>query len=854
MSEGEGFLARPPMWTGRCDSTFDPGSSVLASALQTCRADKREELGNRGRKKPGADRTIEADDPQTFPMSSAQLRVWLTEQVMGVSAANNLCVGLRLSGALDTAALGLGLRIVLGRHEILRTTFDLVCGRPAQRVHQESPQALTFVDLSDAPELEQAAYVVARRLAYMPFKLERGPLLRVSLLRLSPEQHILFCTLHHIIADGWSLGLFVKEVAECYTAFCERRPPALKPLPLQYADCSAWEQDWLGSAEFQRQLAQYSSRLVGAPEPPHLAGAVEAGAGPSADGASRVIRLSSELMSAMRSLAQRQATTMFALSLATFTVLLWQLSGQEDQIIGVPVAHRNRIEFEELIGPFANIVVVRTDLSGNPIFSDLLARTRRGIVETLAYEDVPFEHLVQALQPARIMGRNPIFQILFASIPTAPPMDRFGDLTIAPYAVEAAAAPFDLSVSMVQEASGAAWVRAEYRTGVFTAEQISSLLHHYVHLLHEVVADPEVPLVQLGRPPEPWMVQARSVPPPFTVASPRSAASGSPSDAMLEQMVFDIWERILHRRPPGARVNFFDLGGHSLQAVAVMHEVSHKLGRRVPVSLLFKEPTIEGMARQLRAHDYRRCAATPILRDGRLPPLFVAGSAPEIRDLSRALGPEQPFFQLNSLALQEQRLLAGEPLLTTISGIAAEFLRDILAIAPKGPYLLGGLCDGGILALEIALKLQAEGGEVALLAQFDTPVNGYYRIYWPRRLASRLVHDIGSRIPPYLRGQRQPAMSEEQRYLDHLWSATWQAVHAYRQRTLFAGELQLFRCKNRLWLSEDVARGWELRAERVRVHDVPGSHTRFLTETAAQQQIAREIQRALRHQSRAEIQ
>jgi thioesterase domain-containing protein len=311
---------------------------------------------------------------------------------------------------------------------------------------------------------------------------------------------------------------------------------------------------------------------------------------------------------------------------------------------------------------------------------------------------------------------------------------------------------------------------------------------------------------------------------------------------MLEQTLIDIWERILQRRSFGTHANFFDLGGHSLQAVAVMHEVSRTLGLRVPVSLLFQEPTIAGMARRLRAHDSRRCAAIPIFRGGKRPPLFFVCSCLKLRDLSRALEPDQPFYQLDTLALQEQRLLAGEPLLTTISEIAAVFLQDIVAIAPTGPYLLGGMCDGGILALEIALELQAEGLEVALLAQFDTPVNGYYRRYWPRRLASRLRHDFAR------------LMSEEQRYLDCLWSATWQAVRAYQQRTLFAGEMQFFRCKNRHWLSEDVVRGWEGRAERVRVHDVPASHKRLLTETAAQQQIAREIKRALGHPPQAQIQ
>jgi thioesterase domain-containing protein len=802
------------------------------------------EVQNRGCGGLGAvDLATEADDRQAFPMSSGQLRVWFTDQLIGVTAANNICVGLRLSGALNTDALELGLRVVVGRHEILRTTFDVIAGRPVQLVHREGPQIVTPIDLSDTPEPEQAAYSAACRIAYTPFDLKSGPPLRVSLFRLNLDRHILLCTLHHIVADGWSLGLFIRELADCYAALCEGSRPALKPLRLQYADFALWEHDWLEGGEFRLQLAHYASGLADAPEPPLLAGA-KGSAGRLTGGASCAVRISLELMSAMTSAARRQGTTVFALSLAAFKVLLWQLSGQEDQLIGVPTARRNRVEFEDIIGPFVSIMVVRTNLSGNPVFGDLLARTQTAILEALTHEDVPFERLVQALQPARSIDGNPIFQILFASVPTATPMERFGALTAAPYVIEAAAAPFDLGVHVIQEPSGAAWVRAEYRTGVFTAEQISSLLHHYIRLLTEVVVRPETPIAQLGSIDGPWMVPQRPGRQPLVTAPPRGARSAF--IPTLEQRLIDIWEGVLQRRPPGTRANFFDLGGHSLQAVVLVHEVSRALGKRIPVSLLFQEPTIEGMASRLRMDDNVPCAAIPVFRGGKRPPLFVAGSAPEIRDLSRALEPEQPFFQLDIFALQEQRLLAGEPLLTTIPQIAAEFLRDILAIESTGPYLLAGLCDGGILVLEIALRLQAEGRDVALLAQFDTAVRGYYRIYWPRRLASRLLRGLARRVPPYFQRRRSPTMLEGQQYVEHIWSVTWQAVKGYRQAALYAGEIQLFRCETRLWLAEDVARGWERRAERVRVHDVPGSHTRFIAEAAGQQRIAEEIARALK--------
>jgi thioesterase domain-containing protein len=785
-------------------------------------------------------------------MSSGQVRIWLTEQFMGASAANNLSFGLRLGGALNNAALELALRVILSRHEALRTTFDVVDGEPVQLVHRDSPRVLAVTDLTEALEQEKAAYAAARQAAHTPFDLKDGPLLRVLLIRLGPEHHILLCTLHHIVADGWSLGLFARELVTCYAAFAEGVRPELRPPSLQYADCALWEREWLDSEDFRQQLARYANRLAGASTPPLPAGA----GGHSAAGASRAVWLSPELVSALRATASRQGATVFALSLTAFLILLWQMSGREDQIIGVPAARRSRVEFEEVIGLFSNIVVVRADLSGNPAFADLLGRAKEAMLEALAHEDIPFDRLVQALHPARSAGGNPIFETLFASVPAAAPMERFGTLTAAPYVVEAGAAPFGLGLSVIEEPSGAGWVRAEYRTGAFTAKQIGNLLEHYVQLLAEVAAQPRSRIAELGPPPAAWTLPGRAAPPPPAAPPPSRASAKSRSDLALEETVAGIWEKVLQRRPPDPGADFFDLGGHSLQAIAVAHEIGRALGRPVPVSLLFHEPTVEGMARRLRMEGRSRSAAIPVFEGGTRPPLFVGGSTPQFRDLSRALEPEQPFFQLDIFALQEQRLLAGEPLLTTIPDIAAEFLRDILAIQPEGPYLLAGQCDGGILALELALQLRAQGREVALLAQFDTPVNGYYEpIHWVRRLGGRVRRGLeimrAGQVPERLRRllrerqeQRLPATAEEQQYL-HIWSVIWQAVREYRQGGRYAGEIQFFRAGDRIWFYRDVAQGWDRRTERMRVHDVPGGHLTFFSKVDSQRRVAEVIGRAL---------
>jgi thioesterase domain-containing protein len=469
---------------------------------------------------------------------------------------------------------------------------------------------------------------------------------------------------------------------------------------------------------------------------------------------------------------------------------------------------------------------------------------------------VPFERLVQAVQPARRGGANPIFQILFGSVPATAAIERFGDLAAEPYVVETVAAAFDLSISFVEEASGAGWVEAEYRTGCFTAAQIASLLERYVGLLAHIVDRPDLRISEFSAPPLPWTARPRAAAPPPVAAPPRGAGAAQP-DAALERTIAGIWERVLRCRVPGTVSDFFDLGGHSLQAMLIAHEIGEAIGRPIPVSLVFQEPTIAGMARALRSGGERLPAGRGPAPDDTRPPLFACGSVLALRSFIRALQPAHPSVQLDVFALQEQRWLAGENLLTTLPDIAAVFLRDILAMQPEGRYLLAGQCEGGLVALEIALQLRASGREVALMAQLDTPVDGYFEpVDWVRRLGGRRVQqaietvmtggplELSRRALQFLRHKSRLATPEQQRVIQ-IWSVIWQAVRDYRQSALYDGEIQLFRAENRMGIYQDFALGWERRVARVRVHDVPGTHYNYLSSPATLRQVMAEIERAL---------
>jgi thioesterase domain-containing protein/NRPS condensation-like uncharacterized protein len=811
---------------------------------------------------------------ELWPLSSGQLRIWFTEQIAKGTAANNLYFGVLVTGRLDTRALDKSLGTVADRHEALRTTFETHAGEPAQWIHRARPPASTLIDLSKhaGSDQEREAYTIARREVYKPFDLRKGPLVRLVLIRLHSHRHIILGILHHIICDGRSLGLFAGELATCYAAFSNGADPQLEPLPLQYADYACWQREWLCSNDFERQLSYWTEKLTGARSLLELSPNRVRPPEQSFDGSSQARRLPQDLVHQLKVIARRYDATPFVLSLAIFHIALCHYTDQLDILVGMPVAARNRIELEQVIGLFANLVVIRVDLSRDPPFSALLRQVRDAVLGALTNQDVPFERVVEALHPARYLAENPIFQVLFASV-KAIPWKCFGGLEASPYTVEASAVPFDLSVSSIEEeSSDTCWLRADYRTDLFSRDQINRLLDHYVHLLRSVSARPEVRLSQLNRPSD-WPVAngARNREAASGTNTARgdvgAARSAARSDALqfgtgerggstelAEEVLLGLWANALGLRPPSIISNFFDLGGHSLMAMHLASEIGRVCGINFPVSLIFQEPTIEGMVRRLQEEVSTASSVISIQEDGLSPPFFCGGSMREVRELSRGLGSDLPFFQLDIFALQDRRAFAGEPLYESVEDLAALFRQDILSIQPHGPYFLGGMCDGGIVALEIALQLQAQGHKIALLAEFDTPVNGFWRtrpidwllqvysLAWSGHLPSKVIRRLrgGKRL-------RVPMSAYEERHM-HIWQGTWNAIRAYKPSRMFEGEIQIFRApRHPTHFYEDVVAGWKTRATQgIRVHEVAGIHGKLFCDPFSQRIIASVIAQAQR--------
>ncbi|MDQ2948878.1 MAG: condensation domain-containing protein, partial [Acidobacteriota bacterium] len=307
--------------------------------------------------------------------------------------------------------------------------------------------------------------------------------LRAALLKLRPDDHILICTMHHIISDAWSAGVFVRELAGNYEAFSRRIDYRPEPLQFQYGDSTIWQREYSHSDIFQRQLEYWKKKLVGSPPVLKLPYDHPRPPGRTSEGWSQTIRLDPALAGRLKVIAQDNGATFFILMLTAFNVLLYRYTAEPDILIGVPVAGRNHVETESLIGLFVNTLVLRTDLSGNPRFSTLLAQVRDTMLEALANQAVPLEKIVQELQPVRSLSYNPVFQVMFATFKGAVRSRSFGDLKASPYVINTATSRLDLSAALIEGTDGHWWIQLEYSTALFDHDRILRLLGHYEQLL-----------------------------------------------------------------------------------------------------------------------------------------------------------------------------------------------------------------------------------------------------------------------------------------------------------------------------------------------------------------------------------
>jgi amino acid adenylation domain-containing protein len=440
--------------------------------------------------KPRADR-------RSAPASFAQQRLWFLQQLDLSDASYNVPRAIHLKGSLDVPALRRTLAEIVQRHEVLRTHFANVDGL-LQQIISSDAIPLSVIDLSKHPRAERESksdQLVAAE-ATNPFDLEQGPVMRTTLLRLGEQEHIFLLTLHHVVSDAWSAEILFQELGELYEAFSSGRPSPLPPLPIQYADFAEWQREYLQGAVHEEQLAYWKKQLAGInhalalitdhPRPPVQ----------TFRGKYRSLDLPRALSEKLATLSRREGVTTFMTMLAAFDVLLARYTGQEDVVIGTPIVARNREEIERLIGCFVNTLVLRADLSGNPSFSELLRRVREVALEAYAHQELPFEKLVEELEPERSLSHSPLFQVMFAWHHASRVEIRLPGLTLDQMPTETSTSKFDLSL-VVSEESGNLSCTGEYNTDLFAGTTIERLLGHYQRILEAVVANPEERISEL---------------------------------------------------------------------------------------------------------------------------------------------------------------------------------------------------------------------------------------------------------------------------------------------------------------------------------------------------------------------
>ncbi|QRK06023.1 amino acid adenylation domain-containing protein [Archangium violaceum] len=545
-------------------------------------------------------------------LSFAQQRLWFLERLQPGSAAYNIPYAVRLTGPLDIPSLERGLEEIVQRHQVLRTTFGEHEGRPVARVAARMPVPLGMVELSELPADEREAEVLrlAEREARTPFVLAEGPLLRTTLLRLGEADHVLLLTMHHIVTDGWSTGIFVRELAALYGAFSRGESSPLPELPLQYADYARWQREWLQGEVLEGQLGYWKQRLAGSPPVLNLPLDRPRPEVPEFHEGTRRFSLSRERVESLRALGQREGCSLFMVLLGSFQALLAHWSGQEDIVVGTPVAGRTRAEVEGLIGFFVNTLVLRTDVSGSPTFRELLARVREVALGAYAHQDVPFEKLVEELRPVRDMRYTPLFQVMF-SLQNMPRTSlELPGLTLTGLEPVAGSSKFDLSLALEAWEGGLRGLLS-YNARLFDEGTVGRWISELEALLAEVARAPDEPLPRvLGD----GTARARpGLPPPLLPRRPARSGYVEPEGPVAIALA-RLWRELLRVERVGMHDDFFELGGHSLLATQLVSRVRKTFGVELPLRTLFDAPTLGAWAARIAAAREVGSSAQPVLQ------------------------------------------------------------------------------------------------------------------------------------------------------------------------------------------------------------------------------------------------
>ncbi len=774
------------------------------------------------------------------PLSTGQERLWLLSRLDLAGSVYNIAVAYRLRGPLDIDALEEAVVGSARRHETLRAAFPEGGDGPIAVIAETVPEsAFEVVDVRDSEGQEGRAIAraekVASEAASRPFEVARGPLWRVVLIRWADEGHDLAIVMHHLVSDAWSFAVLGRELAEGYASALQGRAPRFPEQPVTYSEAGLRHRRWLASPAAETARRYWHDRLAVSPPPPlRLPADRRAPSAVDRRGASRLWTIPAPTASAVAEIARREGATPFMVLLAAFAAMLHRQCGQDDLVIVTPTSGRHRSGTRDLIGYFNNLLPIRLDLSGDPSFATLVAQARREALAAFRHQDLPF----QSISEAPSLRSVPLGRCLFSlDIGWPPPLELFG-LDSKPRAIRNPTSDFDLFVSIWEEAGGlrGAFV---YRTALFDDPTITATIGDYLLVLETIAHDPNRPLSTLPVAPRP----DRSSPAPTPIVAGRSTDQAP--ERPTEARVLREWEEALGTGPIGPEDDLFDHGATSMVVARLAVRLQRVFGVELPLSVLYRERTARKIARRILGHrEARASSLAPLRAEGSRPPLFLCEAVGLYQPLARRLGPDQPVYALFREVRRDY---------PRVEELAASYIEEVRSLWPDGPYHLGGLSFGGVVAFEMARQLAAEGQNVGVLALFDSPTPWAATLRSPiGRLAGHaanlfrfgpkyLRHKLGVRLTKLRRALRGDEISPSvDQNPDGLRAIFARAASQYVPGP-YPGEIDLFILANRHAMGDslydpavqvvDPMLGWgRVAPGRVSVHEVPGDHIGLLQE------------------------
>ncbi|MFI8351560.1 condensation domain-containing protein [Streptomyces sp. NPDC085596] len=763
------------------------------------------------------------------PVSEAQRSMWFLEQA-GRAGAYNIGMSVRIGGPLDPEALRRALLAVARRHETLRSVFVAEGGEVRVRVLpvEEFAELLFPADWDGSAEA--------------PFQLDGGPLFRARLTSASATEHLLLLCFHHVVYDGGSAALFWDELWQAY------RGAELPEPDIQYADYAAWQQERLDGGALARQTRWWTERLDGAPVlstvPPDRPRPVQR----TGEGRELRARVPAEVHGALVELARAETATVYMVVLAALQALIGLSSGRTDVLVGSPVSGRVRPELRPLIGCFVNTLVMRADLADDPAFLDHLRRTRLHVLDAFDHQEVPFDRVVESANPLRLPGTSPLFQVLYAhqgsSGEVVPPP---AGLTAEPVDERTSTAKFDLLVTTWEEDGGLV-LSLEYATELYDEKSADRFLRELLDLLTRAVTAPGTRLGALGT--GPWRTPAAEVTPAPSAPEPDDTP-WTPTEEFLR----DVWGRLLGRTDIGRRADFFDLGGHSFMGIRMLNRVRLEYGVDLPAGVLFEARTIEGLA---AAVDRGLRGAEPAelvrLAPGEGPPLLlvhpVGGGITCYVPLARQL--PMPVYGIEAVGLD------------SVEAMADAYLKAAAPLIEEGPVAFGGWSMGGVVAFEMARRVEAGSGRTVPVVLIDshvpdpdagTPGEADLVQWFARDWGASAGRDLGEGITGRAelwrraaeRGLLDPGRDgDAARRLLERFESNIGAVGRFRVPSGHRGPVRLLAAAGESWAAGD--RGWgAVTSGGLTVTPVPGDHYGIMADPALPGEVGGFLESAVCH-------